>query len=265
MRTKRVLTILGISLLALNNINAQEADASFGSLITDRPDATESSFLMRNGAFQLETGFIYEKQSDHLSELENYTFNTMLLRYGLLDNLELRLGWNLMQEKTYFRQRETGERFGFDPFLVGAKIGIAEENGILPQIALLGHMYFPFTASKEFMPEDTGVDFRFAFSHTLSERSGLAYNLGAEWPGDANDMAYIYTIAYGYSLTDNLGAFVELYGDMPENNPASHYFDGGFTYLVSDNFQLDAYAGFGLNNDQDLLLGAGFSFRIPKN
>ena len=51
MRTKRVLTILGISLLALNNINAQEADASFGSLITDRPDATESSFLMINVPF----------------------------------------------------------------------------------------------------------------------------------------------------------------------------------------------------------------------
>ena len=73
---------------------------------------------------------------------------------------------------------------------------------------------------------------------------------------------YVYTIAYGTGL-GKLGAYVELYGDLPENNKANHFWDAGLTYLISDNVQLDTTIGTSITKGQDILLSAGISFRIP--
>jgi hypothetical protein len=41
-----------------------------------------------------------------------------------------------------------------------------------------------------------------------------------------------------------------------------HYFNGGFTYLVTNNFQLDIRAGLGLNQAaDDFFAGTGFAVR----
>jgi len=152
---------------------------------------------------------------------------------------------------------------GFSPLLAGVKVAITEENGALPQIGLIGHLMLPFTAGEDFKPENTGVNFRFAFSHTLSERSNLSYNVGAQWEGDSPEAAYIYTLAYGYAISDAWGVYAELYGDFPENSMANHLWDAGITYLVQNNIQLDATVGSSITSGQDILLSAGVSFRIP--
>lgn len=205
-------------------------------LITDRPDATESPNTVPLHNFQIETGFYYESFKNE----ETLGYNTTLLRFGILNNLEFRVGWDF-EEKT--SQGITDKKSGFSPLLLGAKVAIANENGFLPQIGLLGHLYLPFSASHDYRPEATGVDFRFAFSHTLSEKSSLSYNLGAEWDGNSAAPVYIYSVSYGYSITNTLAAYAEIYGDIPENNRAAHYWDIGLTYLVKNNIQLDATLG----------------------
>ncbi len=147
--------------------------------------------------------------------------------------------------------------------MLGAKIGIAEENGVLPEIGILGHLYLPFLAAKEYRPETVGVDFRFAFSHSFSN-SDLSYNVGAQWREDAPEATFIYTISYAFDITGDFGAFAELYGDLPENDSAEHFWDAGVTYDVSHNVQLDAFIGSGFNNSQRIYLGGGVSFRIPE-
>jgi len=59
-------------------------------LVTDRPDATEASSTVGKGILQIETGGLYESYEDNAVQSENYTFNTTLVRYGILENLELR-------------------------------------------------------------------------------------------------------------------------------------------------------------------------------
>lgn len=237
----------------------------YDALITDRPDATESPTAMPKGFIQVETGAFYESFEENNFKTEDFTLNTMLVRYGLLDNLELRLGYNYTDSKTKFNGNEITLVTSFSPILLGFKTTISKENGVIPEIGFLGHLNLPFSVKKELSPENTGVDFRFSFAHTLSEKSSLAYNLGAAWENDNPEAAYLYTIAYGYSLTDKLGAYVELYGDFPENNKANHLWDAGFTYLISNNVQLDATVGSSITKGQDILLSAGFSFRIPKS
>ena len=243
---------------------AQE-DSALGALITDRPDATESSTAMPKGFLQIETGTFYESFEENNIKTEDFTYNTMLMRYGLLDNLELRLGYNYTNSKTRFNGNEIESVTSFSPLLIGFKTRINEEKGIMPEIGFLGHLYLPFSVNKEIRPKNTGVDFRFAFSHTLSEKSSLSYNLGAAWENDNAQAAYLYSVSYGYSFNNKIGAYIEFYGDLPENNKANHLWDTGLTYLISNNFQLDATIGSSLTKGQDILISAGFSFRIPKS
>jgi hypothetical protein len=67
-------------------------------------------------------------------------------------------------------------------------------------------------------------------------------------------------------MTDKLGCFVEFFGDIPtgSNGGSANSFDGGFTYLIADNLQLDVFSGVGLSGDaDDWFIGAGFSIRFP--
>ena len=234
-------------------------------LITDRPDATEAPSVVVRGALQIESGALFTSFEDDVLQTNTTTYNTTLLRFGLLENLELRLGWDFVEQRNKLSTaQEEVIQNGLSPLLLGMKVNITQEKGWLPTIGLIGHLFLPFTASDDFKPQNTGVDFRFAFDHTLSESSSIAYNLGAQWEADTPGAAYIYTLAYGYSLTDSFGLYAELYGDMPENNSANHYWDAGLTYLVLPNLQLDATVGTSITEGQDVLVSAGFSYRIFK-
>lgn len=243
---------------------AQTSDKSTTALVTDRPNVTESSLTVGKGIFQIETGALFIDNSTNSLEIERTVYNTTLLRYGMTDNFELRLGWDYLNASTQRGNLELFNTTGFNPLLIGVKIEIMDANGWMPQIGLLTHLRLPFTAAQEFKPENTGMEFFFAFDHSLSNKSGLGYNLGARI-GDDRSLEYIYSLSYGYSLTTKWGMYGEIYGNFPENNTAAHLWDAGFTYLVNNNLQLDATLGTGFQSsatEQDLLVSAGVSYRI---
>ena len=268
MSMKLVNKTLTLTLISLNSafLLFSQQNKNTEPLVTDRPDQTEASSTVGKGTLQIETGGLYESFEENNTKSINYTYNTTLIRYGILNNLELRLGWDFIEGVT----KVNGDKLnnvisGFSPLLLGIKIDLAEEKEGMPEIALVGHVFPVFTASTDYKPETTGVDFRFSLSHTLSEKSSLGYNLGAQWGNDSPEATFIYTVAYGYSLDNKIGFYAELYGDLPEDNSANHFWNSGFTYLASNDLQFDMYAGTSITKGQDLLLGMGLSYRICKN
>lgn len=246
---------------------AQTTDRNAEPLITDRPDVTESPFTVGKGNFQIETGATFVDNGQNAIDIKETVYNTSLLRYGLSNNFELRLGWDFLNSNARDRSQELFNATGFNPLLLGAKVEITNEQDWIPQIGLLTHLRLPFTAASEFKPENTGMEMIFAFNHTLNEKSGIGYNLGARL-GDDRSLEYIYSISYGRSLTEKIGVYGELYGSFPEDGRSSHLWDAGITYLVNNNFQLDATIGTGFkdsNTQQNLLVSFGFSYRILKN
>ena len=237
MKTNALRLILSISFIFVGLFQAQSQENSVSEdLIADRPDQTESPSLVSKGSIQIETGFFYENLENQNLKEKIYGYNTSLLRYGLLDNLELRLGFDYLETKTELNSLKFGNRdAGFSPLLVGVKVGIAKEKGLLPEIGLLGHLNLPFSVSKEIRPETTGVDFRFSFSHTLTENSGISYNLGAAWGEDSPQASYLYTLVYGYDINEKFGLYLEVYGDLPEDDSSDHFWDAGITYKLKKN------------------------------
>lgn len=257
------LNLTPLFLLTCLGINAQEENTE-EEMITDRPDATESPSAVPVGSLQIETGAFYESFEEEGIKSETLGYNTTLLRYGLLENFEVRVGWNFEEVKTSIADTKIDDvASGLSPLLLGMKLEIVEEKGWLPEIGFLGHLTLPFTASSDFRPETTGVDFRFSLVHTLNDKSSIAYNIGAQWGNDSPEAAYVYTLVYGYSIFDTLGIYAEIYGDMPEDNKANHYWDAGLTYSIANNIQLDATVGRSITEGQDILLAAGISYRMP--
>jgi hypothetical protein len=98
-----------------------------------------------------------------------------------------------------------------------------------------------------------------AAAWSLSDRMELAGNVvtqpfargsGAQWVG--------ITVATGVELTDRLGTYAEVY------NLGTPTANGGVTYRLTPNFQLDARAGvIGLMNQRSRggFVGVGFATR----
>jgi hypothetical protein len=222
---------------------------------TDRPDQTETPYLVPKGMFQAETGFTYQKNDANSSAL---ILPSTLWKYGVNENFELRMITEFVREKF-----EENAISGFNPVLLGCKIKIADEKGWLPKTSIIAHIGIPNLASTKNKLDYFAPEFRFVMQHTLTEKMTFSYNLGAEWDGFSAEPTFIYTITSGYSLTDKWGAYVEFFGFAPQKNKANHSFDGGITYLINSNFMLDISSGFGVTkNAPDYYVALGFSFRL---
>ena len=76
-----------------------------------------------------------------------------------------------------------------------------------------------------------------------------------------------FSAVLGIAITDLLGGFFEFFGSAPVDptGKPTNLIDGGFTYLVRDNFQLDIAGGFGMSGAaEDWFVGSGISYRFPK-
>ncbi len=257
------IVLLGVNLVVF----AQEG---VPPLVTDRPDQTESSVTVPKGSLQIETGYTFENIN------ENYTSQTIggtLLRYGLLRNFELRFGASYKNEK--FEMDETiaiigmlppeKDFTGFSPVMIGTKINIGEENGIIPEMAILTEFTLGGTGDDVFYENNTGTKILFAFSHTLNDFLGFGYNLGLEHDGNEPGANLMYSFVLGVAPIEGLGAFFEVYGSSLKNHVPDHRVDAGLTYLLTDNFQFDLSGGIGLSDTSpNNFISAGVSYRIIK-
>jgi len=233
---KSYLTIL-LSVLFFS-VFAQENEVV--ELIGDRPDQTESAFIVPKGYFQFEDGFLYENET---SEIQNISYSSMLLRYGLFKNFELRFATE------YGMTKSTGfdDIKGFSPFSIGAKIHVNEEDGWIPQIAFLTHINIAKTGAKEFLQDYHSAQMAMTFNHTINKSWSVGYSIGVEYLPDVNYSVGTYTFVSGFSISEKVGAFVEVYGDFSKYAYADNKINGGVTFLVLPNLQFDVAGGFGLS------------------
>jgi hypothetical protein len=232
-------------------------------LVTDRPDLTESATIVPKGALQIETGFVFEGDKSGGVKTNNFSLLTTLLRYGVNEYFELRLGSSLNMNKTEVAGESTSI-FGVNYVDVGMKLKMVEGDGLKPQIAFLTMVIIPKSGEEEYSPEYLTPSLALAFSQDLSKKFSLGYNIGAVWNGLTAKPAAKYSVALAYSLAEKLGSFVEIYGYFPQDQQGINIFDFGLTYLLKHNLQLDASAGFGLSEvSPDYFVNAGVSWRIP--
>ena len=229
--------------------------ASFSQqIITDRPDQTESSSTIPKGSLQIEMGLVAQT----FENIDGFAAPSTLLRYGILDGLELRI-FNQYESVKLDFGFDNEKYSGFSDLEIGFKVQLFKKEGVNTEIAFLSHAIIP-TAQDALSNKKMGTINKLSIAHQLSDNIGLGYNVGYDYVGETHNLTY--SVALGFSLGDNLGAYIEPYGVYGEQGFFESYFDAGFTYLTSDNFQLDISYGLGLNNDLQYF-STGFSWNIP--
>jgi hypothetical protein len=118
------------------------APAQVAPIQADRPDQTETPAIVPKGMFQVESGFGYQKEDAHNA---TWTLPAALWKYGVNENFELRLITEIEIEN-----KETENNYGLKPILIGCKIKMCEEEGIIPKTSFIGHMSIPNAASSKY-------------------------------------------------------------------------------------------------------------------
>ena len=231
---------------------------SLSAIQLDRPDQTECPFITPKKYIQIENGFTFETFDQ---SQRSFYYPSTLWKYGVNEKFELRLITELVSEKT-----NANTNTGFLPITIGFKTSLFEERGILPKTSFIGHITTSKIGGKEFQTKYITPSFRFTMQHTLTAKISLAYNLGAEWNGENAEHSYIYTFTTGFSLTDKLGCYTELYGFIPAEKKAEHKFDCGMTYLITNDFMADISGGFGVTEHAPQnYISLGLSYRFKTN
>lgn len=175
----------------------------------------------------------------------------------------MRLGQDIGRRQVTLDGGEIEEK-GFFPLVLGTRVHLLEERGLVPKTALLYAAELP-TGSSEFKPEGVSHFIKALFSYTLSDWVDLGYNLGVRIPDDQDRITTVYTVSFGFKMTDRLTAFTEVYGFLQNEEMNRHAFDGGFLYLLRPNLQLDLSGGAGFTaTADDGFVSAGLTWRIPQ-
>lgn len=231
-------------------------------LASDRPDFTETAQIVEAGHVQIEAGYTYTHDNRAGVETETHTFPEFLARLGLTQDTELRLVW-----LGYLNEEVAGARdSGLSDFSIGLKHSMAEEGTSLPALSYLLELSAP-VGSNDFSAGDPELTFKFLWEKGLTDKIGLAgnVNFAALKEFDSYILEPAASLSAGFSLTDSVGSYLEYYGLYPtgsEEGPA-HTVNGGLTYLMNENLQLDVRAGFGVNDRaDDFLAGTGLVVRF---
>jgi hypothetical protein len=233
------------------------------ALASDRPDFTEASCTVGRSVRQLEMGYTFTYDDDGTTRLNAHSAPEFLFRAGVLAEwLELRVGWNYAFETTETGGiRDTLE--GSEDLYLGLKLGLTQQQGILPDMALMPQMTVPLGSSFTADQVLPGMNWLYGWeiNDFLSTAGSTQVNLALDdlTSDEYVEVAQSWTI--GYSLGEKLGAYTEWFVFLPagaETARTQHYLDGGLTYSVTNDLQLDVRVGKGISSAaDDLFAGVG--------
>ncbi|MDG1758079.1 MAG: hypothetical protein P8H41_02695, partial [Schleiferiaceae bacterium] len=165
------------------------------------------------------------------------------------------------------------------PMTFGFKYNLIRESDVLPQTTWLSHISNSWISAGDYAsvyPKQIFHEQRLMLEKTLTSRLGIASNIGVAGGLNGSEGLInegMFSLALGYDLGHNYGVYAEYFSVWyfaGTKFSATPYFDGGFTRLLSNDLQLDIYAGFDLSQytnsakqTKRLFFGTGVSYRLP--
>ena len=228
------------------------------TIITDRPDQTESSSTVPKGSFQLETAVLVGFVDDETNSERQLLLPSTLFRISLTGAIELRVLSQFESLKNGLTDETTS---GISDIEIGAKVQLLKQEKINTEIAFLSHLIVP-TGSKNITLDKFGTINKLSISHAIDEKIGVGYNIGYNYFGDGTG-DFTYSLALGFGITDKLTVYFEPYGEFVEFKTHVSNVDAGVTYLIKKNLQLDFSFGTGINHTMNYM-AIGCSINISK-
>ena len=242
------------------------ATAAADPLSADRPGVTNPPDVVVPGAIQFEGGFSFERETHGGGpNVNTITLPQGLLRVGLPYSLEFRVSADgyVLEEPSSGDDRSSGS-----DLLVGSRVRLLDQQGIRPATALEFDLSLP-TGSDAVTSGGVDPSGLLLVQWEFWDRFVLGGNLGlaSVSPGE-HDSGRAFQVAPSLSLGASIGAranvFIEYYATFGDSGVApQNAIDGGLSWLVNDDLQLDISAGVGLSDaapDFPVSSGAAWGF-----
>lgn len=254
--------LLQISLLLIVHSTVKSQTDSINNFVPDRPGMATPPDILTFKYFQVENGFQYEKYNDGIVQNENFLYSSLLLRYGVVKNAEIRI----QSDYAYYKTNDsstTSAVYGLNPITIGTKIKLIEQRKVIPNISFLLNLTLPFIGKKEFKPDNIAPSICILMSNSISEKFNLCYNYGLSWDGNTSQPVHFCALCLGANLKPKLSTFIEGYCLSNQQTNSEFYTDAGFAYLLNDHLQIDLSATGYLNSFLDYYcLNAGIAWKF---
>jgi hypothetical protein len=222
------------------------------SIQADRPGIADGSTVVGASRYQLEAGFQNDLLGHSHSDQQSITTPT-LIRLGLSDSLELRIESNgFSNTRVSSDDQSVDKAAGYSPVSAGVKynfIPASESNSNL-SLGVIGR-YFPVSGSGDFRSHHSTGDIRIAVDKEISDLWSFTGNIGAAAYEDDSSREFAAALLAG-TITRTLSDKLAIFGDFGFQGPESQngggalLVDGGVTYLLTKELQLDFSFGSGL-------------------
>jgi len=235
------------------------AMADDAPIAPDRPGFSTGTYTVNPGQLFAEFGYQYAF-NNHGINSATQTAPSLTLRTGLTSRLELDLlwsGWNIQHVDKQPSTTSTSD------MSVGGKYSLTSSSKY--HLSLLGLISLPVggaASTTDHVDPLAGL----LWDYSLSDQRALFGVVQVASTVAAVGRIYQSQIALGtsFSHTDRLGSFFEIYGILPNDGRIKDelVIDGGLTYLLNSDIQLDMSAGIALNKSSNNFVSVGIARRF---
>ncbi len=236
------------------------AEEDIPELVTDRPDFTESAASVPDEFVQFEFGA--EFGSDDSGQ--SLTLPLLLARWGLGGGFELRFGIPSLLATWPDDEFEAGEsQTELGVFELGAKYVYALSEAVA--VGILPYVDLPLKGG-QYDSIGVAAGAKLVWSVDANDWLSIGGNFGLAFIGlgtQSSDREYLASLSFGFSATDSLGLFLEVFTRFPEefSDQAPVFVDGGLTWLATERFQADVYVGMDMRSAPDaVFVGLGGAY-----
>ena len=246
-------TLKTLGLIALAGCSAQLFAADFEF---DRPGEGLSTGITPVGNVAWEQGLPTARYSKSGDQTATTLSADMLLRTGLSDDLELRLGWAGPTWTQVKSNGQTEEDDGLGDVSIGLKKAIDLDDDKL-SMALLAEAIIA-TGNAGFTNEEDIYSLGSVVSYQYNDLVSTALTMRYEWQNSNWAVSAIPSL--GYRITDRWSGYSELIYRKAESVDNQYALGTGVMYALNDRVQLDANVGVDLDGaDRSYFSGLGFS------
>jgi len=263
---------LGLFLTTLASARVAAQDVRFDDGVSPPPvkqrfDLGDRITALTRGRVQIEGGYTYTHDRAGGVSASQHVVPDMLLRVGLTERLELRIGWPGYVATGY---RDSLGSYSVDETLdpnVGFMLDLFPQEGWRPQTALVASVPITLDGNPLSMSSVQPLS-EILYCWYPGERWTVGGSTGMglfELFGD-HFLQFQQSVNVDYLLTERWATFAEwtvLVDSGSADDGCQHLLSGGVGFLWTERFQVGWRAGLGLNDRApDFLTGIRFALRF---
>lgn len=236
--------------LNLGTLSAQSSreQAVKGAIETDRDSFTRSPRIVEYKDWVVEGSYSFLDQE---AEGEGHLFPDLLVRYGMTDNLEIRLGWTYEIGKFHHLVPAGSEPVEEGILNYGAKLNLTDSDAWLPASALIVTGYTPTSGESS----DSDLSLEYAGGWTL--KNEWEFDTGLRWFMLTEEEDHFTELAPSAVLKipfreDRINIHFEYFCLLSrgrEEDYRQHYLGPGAHYLITPNMEIGTRVFWGVSDD----------------